>query len=191
MEDTSPETGAPSVNMTRRALLDAALDIAARQGVRAITHRKVAAKAGVSLGSTNYYFASIDELVLEAFRHFSLRERSRYDEIFEAAQSLDAVTEAVLALVQKQFQDTDRAVLLYELYAQGVRDPRYAAVVRSWSRASLARLEERYSRAVAAQIEVFVEGFTFQRLLGDTSLSDRQARSLIRTILEGSGTNDA
>ncbi len=171
---------------TREALLDAALRVAVVHGVRGITHRKVATEAGIALGSTNYHFSSIDDLVLEAFRRFSVRERDRYDEMFRNASSTEDVIDAVLASVNGQHENTDRAILLYELYAQGVRDNRYRAIVRDWSRATIARVSAVYSVEVAAQIEVIVEGMTFQRLLGDVSLSDRQAREMLHVVLDKS-----
>lgn len=57
---------------TRQAIIDAALTIIARAGVRAITHRIVASEAQVSLGSTTYYFKNIDDLVASSFEHWQL-----------------------------------------------------------------------------------------------------------------------
>ena len=46
----------------RRAIIEAAAEIIAREGTRKLTHRRVAQQAGVPLGSTTQYFSSIDEL---------------------------------------------------------------------------------------------------------------------------------
>lgn len=167
------------------ALLEAALKVAAQHGVRGITHRKVVAQAAISLGSTSYYFASLDELVLEAFRHFSKLERERHDGLFETADSRDEIVDAILQLVVTQSANTERAILLYELYAQGVRDHRYAEIVCDWSRMMAARLEARYSREVAAHIEVLIEGLTFQQLMGASALSDARARFIVNNALDG------
>ncbi len=54
----------------RDDLLDAAIELFADGGPRGITHRAVAAKAGLPPATTTYYFASIDELIQEALsRH--------------------------------------------------------------------------------------------------------------------------
>lgn len=59
---------------TKDALLQAAIDLLAEGGARAITHRAVAARAGVSATSTTYYFGSIQELTDEALaRHVAER----------------------------------------------------------------------------------------------------------------------
>ena len=52
----------------RRLLLDAVLRLLEREGPAAITHRAVAAEAGVPLAAATYYFASIDDLMMSALR---------------------------------------------------------------------------------------------------------------------------
>ncbi|MTB88717.1 TetR family transcriptional regulator [Aeromicrobium senzhongii] len=53
----------------REALLNAALDLFVEGGSRAVTHRAVAAAAGLPAATTTYYFATIDELLREALQH--------------------------------------------------------------------------------------------------------------------------
>lgn len=54
----------------RDQLLDAAIELFAAGGARGITHRAVAAQAGLPPATTTYYFTSIDELIDEALsRH--------------------------------------------------------------------------------------------------------------------------
>ncbi|MRJ76342.1 TetR family transcriptional regulator [Aeromicrobium sp. SMF47] len=50
----------------RDELLAAAIDLFIEGGSRAITHRAVAARAGLPPATTTYYFESIDELIREA-----------------------------------------------------------------------------------------------------------------------------
>lgn len=52
--------------LRRDELLTAAIELFAEGGSRAITHRAVAAKAGLPPATTTYYFESIDELIREA-----------------------------------------------------------------------------------------------------------------------------
>ncbi len=51
----------------RRAILEAALRIVVRDGVRAIRHRSVAKEAEVPLAATTYYFKDIQELISDTF----------------------------------------------------------------------------------------------------------------------------
>lgn len=52
--------------LRRDALLAAAIELFAEGGSRAITHRAVAARAGLPPATTTYYFESIDALINEA-----------------------------------------------------------------------------------------------------------------------------
>ena len=54
----------------RQAILDAALRIIVRDGVRAVRHRAVAAEADVPLSATTYYFKDINDLITDTFALF-------------------------------------------------------------------------------------------------------------------------
>ncbi|NBA94505.1 TetR/AcrR family transcriptional regulator [Pseudomonas sp. R5(2019)] len=53
--------------LRRQEILDAALRIVVRDGVRGVRHRAVAAQAGVPLSATTYYFKDIQDLLSDAF----------------------------------------------------------------------------------------------------------------------------
>lgn len=78
-------------------ILDAALQIATEEGTRRLTHRTVARRAGVPVGSVSYYFPTVDGLIVETFRHLSstrvvpvgeLARPMRRDELVEQLASL-------------------------------------------------------------------------------------------------------
>lgn len=54
----------------RRAILEAALRIIIRDGIRAVRHRAVAKEAGVPLSATTYYFKDINDLIADTFTLF-------------------------------------------------------------------------------------------------------------------------
>lgn len=54
----------------RLAILEAALRIVVRDGVRGVRHRAVAAEADVPLSATTYYFKDINDLLADAFTLF-------------------------------------------------------------------------------------------------------------------------
>lgn len=61
------------------------MEIVAERGVGGATHRSIAERAGVPPSTTTYFFASIDELVLEALGHFT---RQRVEQLGELARVL-------------------------------------------------------------------------------------------------------
>ncbi len=79
---------------TRKAILDATLEVIAEGGVRAVSHRAVAQRAGVNLSLTTYYFSDIFDMVSSAFNDFVERERPRVEqawtEVFDSVYQYSA-----------------------------------------------------------------------------------------------------
>ena len=61
----------------RRALADAVFAVVAERGLEAVSLREVAARAGVSMGAVQHYFASKDEMLRFALDHLHARVLSR------------------------------------------------------------------------------------------------------------------
>jgi DNA-binding transcriptional regulator YbjK len=168
---------------TRTVLLTAALDVAAENGVKGVTHRRVATAAGLSLGLTSYYFSSLDDLMLEAFKLFVSTTSSRYEKQFGAARDQEGVIDAALAIVNALKDSQRDRTLLYELYAQSVRDPAYRDIVTRWSRTARTEVERLYSPQTARYLEAAWEGLNAQMIYDPAQRSDEEFRELFRLIL--------
>lgn len=79
---------------TRKAILDATLEVIAEGGVRAVSHRAVAQRADVNLSLTTYYFSDIFDMVSSAFNDFVEREQPRveqaWSEVFDSVYQYSA-----------------------------------------------------------------------------------------------------
>jgi DNA-binding transcriptional regulator YbjK len=69
----------------RLQILEATLRIMRRGGLRAISHRTVAAEASVPLAATTYYFRDLEDLITEAFLHWSQTPQQQVQEFHAAA----------------------------------------------------------------------------------------------------------
>ncbi|NEB66137.1 TetR family transcriptional regulator, partial [Streptomyces fulvissimus] len=56
---------------TRRHLLDATVRVIERDGVTGVTHRAVAAEAGVTKSVASYHYPAVDDLLTAALRDSS------------------------------------------------------------------------------------------------------------------------
>lgn len=65
------KTSRQSSEQRRLAILQAALRVVARDGVRGVRHRAVAKEAEVPLSATTYYFKDIHDLLADAFTLFA------------------------------------------------------------------------------------------------------------------------
>lgn len=62
----APRRDPAALGEARRRLLEATLQIIGTEGIAAVTNRRVASRAGVSLGSLTYHFASQADLLRES-----------------------------------------------------------------------------------------------------------------------------
>lgn len=73
------------------ALLDTAEDILREEGYRALTSRRIAERAGIKQRLVYYYFATMDELIVETFHRLSARELDRLGRAGQSAQPLQEI----------------------------------------------------------------------------------------------------
>jgi DNA-binding transcriptional regulator YbjK len=108
----------------RGRIIDAALDVIAEHGVAGASHRKIAARADVPLGSMTYHFSGMEELLREAFTRFSATISARFEARLAQADTLEAARDAVVDLVHADLNQSARElVLTQELYTLAARDP--------------------------------------------------------------------
>ena len=128
---------------SRLAILEAALRVIAREGVEAVTHRSVAREAGISHGSTTYHFASRDEIVLEAFRHYidSVDRDIAAALAGEGGEGAADLVDVLVAFARREFEDRERVAAEYELTIYAARSPGLNAAYRAWRGDLLQQLE--------------------------------------------------
>jgi DNA-binding transcriptional regulator YbjK len=72
----------------RQAILDAAMRLIVREGVRAVRHRAVAAEAAVPRSATTNYFKDIDDLITDTFAQFVERSAAHMAHFWNSTQGL-------------------------------------------------------------------------------------------------------
>ena len=127
----------------REAIVAATVRIVAREGVAAVTHRRVAGEAQVSLSSTTWHFATKGDILEAALRWTGTHEVARITEIADrlgGAEFDPAAWAEELAdwLVEQVSGERDVAVALYRLQIELLGTPGALAVHREWGRGLLA-----------------------------------------------------
>jgi len=128
---------AESSRRIREAMVDATVRIVAREGVAAVTHRRVAAEAGVALSSTTWHFSTKSEILEAALRWAAHREVEGIaaiaarlgDADFDPAAWADALGDW---LVEQVTTERDLAVALYRLQVELLGTPGALDVHREW-----------------------------------------------------------
>ncbi len=119
----------------RTALVEAAADLLLEQGFGAISHRAVAARAGLPLASTTYYFDSADDLRDQALEKIADAWTARAGAVVAALPThLDpaGAARAVLRIIGAD-TPSPQMLLLYERYLEAGRHPRLRPVVVAWN----------------------------------------------------------
>ena len=139
----SSSEGAPEDR--RATILDATLRLIAAEGVDAITHRRVAAAAGVPLGSTTYYFESREHLLREAFRRYLAQvqaQLARAGKAFHDAPTADGLVDYLVETTQRGFEDEALMLAEYELTLFAARDAEIAEALHAWDALVISRLAQ-------------------------------------------------
>jgi DNA-binding transcriptional regulator YbjK len=145
-----PAARRASPDQVRAAIVDATVRIVGRGGVAAVTHRAVAAEAGVSLSSTTYHFASKGDIVDEALRELARREIEQATQAARALEALGTVdlpdlVEAAVGFLRGQLEDEDARVAAragYHLQLEAAHRPALRGINDEWTAAAEALAAE-------------------------------------------------
>src|SRR5688572_13337128 len=124
----------------RAALLDAAIEVLAREGARGLTFRAVDTEAQVPVGTASNYFSSRDELLTQVGHRYY--ERLEPDAtVLEAALSgprdRDRVTELMRDIVKRVTEFRSGYLALLELRLESTRRPELRELLSKRIRADL------------------------------------------------------
>ncbi|MCT9819441.1 TetR family transcriptional regulator [Microbacterium sp. W1N] len=156
----------------RDRIIDACLEVIAEVGVAGASHRRIAERADVPLGSMTYHFRGIDELLREAFERFTDSMSARFAARLAGDLDHDAAIRAVADLIEQDVFVTRRdLVLTHELYTLAARDEAFRAVTNRWMRRSRDTLSAHFDPATALMIDALIEGLTIHAAL-DTEPRD-------------------
>ncbi|MFG1919069.1 TetR/AcrR family transcriptional regulator [Micromonospora sp. NPDC048898] len=127
------------MSSTRTRMLDAAIEIIARDGLRALTFRAIEEAASASHGSTIYYFKHQDGLIAAVLQHLAERDQAALAQSPILELLREAATEQevgrLLAGLVEEFVGRSRALSLarYEIFLYTARRPEQAeAAVAHW-----------------------------------------------------------
>ena len=190
-------TKAPRGEARRAHILEAALRIVARTGPEALTHRRVAAEAGVPLAATTYWFASKDELVLEAYALAAARDIARIESVAarierDGVGSGDDLAAELAALAARELHG-ERAGLIasYALWLEAARRPGLRATSTAWTEACAALATSMMVAAgspapvLDAQLLVAaLDGLMLEQLAGDDpAFEERVLRPALERLI--------
>lgn len=179
----------------RERIIEAALTVIGSDGVAAVTNRRIAAEAHVSLGSVTYHFASQSEMLRAALVEFVATETERLSVIADNYRSLDLDLDQAAGLVEQvaaQVAFTSEQIAAFELYIQAGRDPHLqeaaAECFVAYDRLALTILETLGvpdAGPLAQSLVALVTGMQLRRLA--TGVAGQQIAAALASIVRGAG----
>lgn len=167
----------------RREIVAATAELIVEVGVDALTHRMIATRAGVPLGATTQYFATLDDLRTEALGCLVSEVDARLDGI-RAVLTARGASAAVLTdlivhgLADAHALEADRAVV-----TAAVHDPTLRTLARRWTERMVDFLSESHDAARATAATVFIDGILWHSQIHAQPLPAATIESALADLL--------
>ncbi|GAB3561995.1 TetR family transcriptional regulator [Amycolatopsis endophytica] len=169
----------------RERILDAALDVIAGHGVHKTTHRRIAERAQVPLGSLTYYFDGLEAIFEQAFARLSELMSQRYRDRLAAARDAGEACEVVTDLIcGPDYAGSREVVLLFEMYSYANHNPAVADIARQWLFRSRDALERHFPPRACRAIDALVEGWPMHEVFERAPLERAAVLATVTAIAE-------
>jgi DNA-binding transcriptional regulator YbjK len=182
-------TRAEASQRVRDAIVAATVGIVAREGVAAVTHRRVAAEAGVSLSSTTWHYATKADILEAALVWTAEHEVASIAAIAERLPAFDVGAWAdALAdwLLEQLGAQRELTVALYRLQAELLGTEGALAVHREWGHGLRALGDHVLGEASAVDVRLVIaalDGLRISALAAGDVDADR-LRGAVRRQLD-------
>lgn len=142
----------------RNTIIRAATELVPEVGSDNVTHRLVAERADVPLGSTTYYFDSIDDLVHEALQSIADTTRSDLDAMEQRLSSSGNVVRELSLVIWEYLQNSSQLMYWNELYTSANHRPELAEMALLWSDGLIRILSHHMNENAARATSMFIDG---------------------------------
>jgi DNA-binding transcriptional regulator YbjK len=158
------------------------IEVVAECGIGRTTHRAVAARAGLPLGATTYYFPTLDDLIAAGLRRATEDQEEDLRRWAARLESSDDLPAALVTLATEYLSDRKRAQIEYELYVAAARNPALRPFAAAWLDGLHDLLSPRVGAAAATSISGLLDGVMLQCLVMGTPLDTTALTTAIRRI---------
>jgi TetR/AcrR family transcriptional regulator, regulator of biofilm formation and stress response len=169
----------------------AALQVVADNGVEGLTHRAVAAAAGIPLGSTTYHFATLDDLltaaIVEAKKGTDAELAAWAETLGPDIDLVRSIADYVMGALTNHW---GRTVVEQELYMAALRRPKLQWLSREWDDAFPAVLANHVDAVRAQAVALVVDGMYVRAFIHGMPTRD-EIEDVLRLLLPGAAPNDA
>lgn len=173
----------------RERIVEAALQVLARDGVAGITHRAIGAAADVPLGSITYHFATLGDVVQAAFDVHVTKLATRFESRLASCDTAEGVVECIVAAITDDLAaNPNELAVTYELYGDAVRTAQTKRLTQRWMTLAEDALAQHFDRATARLLDVVVEGLMVHMSIAQQQVSKEEVRALLAITAQAGQT---
>lgn len=167
----------------RRAIPQAAAELLLFEGPKSVTHRSVAKKAQVPLGSTTQYFSIINELKRAGYDVISRGVERGYDELIAQSEKAKNDSEALAVCIYDYVTNIEEVRADMVLSAAAIKDEELRALLERNNERYEASLKQYMSDNQAKMISVFTNGLMLETGIFAHQFSEEFIVQAVETIL--------
>lgn len=176
----------------KQRIARAVLGVITEHGIEGLTHRRVAAEAEVPLGSTTYYFATLDDLLVAGLADAAERNiadvRAWASRTADDTPLVDRLVDFIQLLTGPRRAEYMAA---YQIYLAAIRRPALRPIARRWDAELIELFAPFTTRRIEARLLVYaLDGIMIDTLMQEHPPIPEQIRPLCRALAKGLGAND-
>nr|WP_281179871.1 TetR family transcriptional regulator [Actinoplanes subtropicus] len=158
------------------------MEVVAEMGIGRTTHRAVAARAGLPLGATTYYFPTLDALIAAALQKAAEDQEADLRAWADHLHDVPDLAVALVDLVADYMADRRRARIEYELCLAAARDDALRPLAEDWLHGLHELLTPHVGEDAAHNISALLDGTMLHLLVTGAPLNAPALTAAIRTL---------
>lgn len=170
----------------RARIIQAALEVITDSGLAACTHRSVAARADVPLGSMTYHFDSREALVEEAFGllagYMLDKWHAQLEGVQDPAQACEAIVDWICA---DQPMAADTLIPMMELYVHAARNAPARRLIGDWAAQVQQSLGRYFQPATVRALDAVIEGITLHNIYSGGMIPRAEVQEIVARVSAG------
>ncbi|AOS64100.1 TetR/AcrR family transcriptional regulator [Actinoalloteichus hymeniacidonis] len=175
----------PNDEGRRERIVEAALEVLTDHGVHKTTHRLIAERAGVPLGSVTYYFDGLPSILRAAFTLLASTMSHKYRSALTAATNRAQACEVVTDLIcGPGYATPSEMTALFELYSYANHDAACHTIAREWIGTSRQSLAMHFSEDACRALDALIEGWPLHRTFEGAPLSRELVLATVRAVAD-------
>lgn len=167
----------------KRAIVEAAAALLLEEGSERVTHRRVAERAEVPLGSTTQYFADIHDLKRAGYELISQGVMESYREYAEQMAAAHDDVEALARYTWGYLADETQVRADMALYMAALKDPTLRELAQQGHRVFIDTLSKVLPESQTLALDAFIDGLIAQKCLYAMEFDKAFLRKSISALL--------